>query len=207
MTFNLCYYFNMKKIDEKIERVYNFTVDFIDSNGYPPSVREICASLDIKSTATAYSYLEKLKQRGLLEKSPLKKRSIALSKRNNFRSIPIIGIVRAGAPIFAVENLEGYCPLPDNMGFDDNAFALSVQGDSMIKAGIKENDLIIVNKQDTAVNGEIVVALTDDETATVKRFYKRDDKIVLHPENDEMSDMVFDNVTILGVVKGLVRKL
>ena len=197
----------MKKVEENIERVYRFTVDFIETYGYPPSVREICSALDIKSTATAYSYLEKLKERGFLEKSPLKKRSLSLSKRNSFKTVPILGTVRAGTPIFAVENLEGYCPLPENMGFDDNSFALSVQGDSMIKAGIYENDLIIVNKQDTANNGEIVVALIDEESATVKRFYKLDDKIVLHPENDNLSDMVFDNVTILGVVKGLVRKL
>ncbi len=197
----------MKKIEEKIEKVYNFTLDFIESYGYPPSVREICSALDIKSTATAYSYLEKLKERGLLEKSPLKKRSLSLSKRNSFKSVPILGTIRAGAPIFAIENLEGYCPLPENMGFDDNSFALLVQGDSMIKAGIFEKDLIIVNKQDTANNGEIVVALTDEESATVKRFYKLEDKIILHPENDNLSDMVFDNVTILGVVKGLVRKL
>lgn len=197
----------MRKIEENIERVYQFTIDFLEDYGYPPSVREICTSLGIKSTATAYSYLERLKKRGLLQNSPLKKRSITVTKKNNFKSVPIIGVVRAGTPIFAVENLEGYCPLPENFSNLTDSFALTVQGDSMIKAGINENDLIIVNKQDTANNGDIVVALTDEENATVKRFYKLDDKIILHPENDNLSDMIFENVTILGVVKGLIRKL
>ena len=197
----------MRKIEENIEKVYQFTIDFLEDYGYPPSVREICTSLGIKSTATAYSYLERLKKRGLLQNSPLKKRSITVTKKNNFKSVPIIGVVRAGTPIFAVENLEGYCPLPENFSNLTDSFALTVQGDSMIKAGINENDLIIVNKQDTANNGDIVVALTDEENATVKRFYKLDDKIILHPENDNLSDMIFENVTILGVVKGLIRKL
>ena len=197
----------MKKIDEKLDKVYNFTVDFINDNGFPPSVREICTKLNIKSTATAYSYIEKLKARGLLEKSPLKKRAITLSKRGgDFKSIPLVGTIRAGAPIFAVENLDGYYPLPEEFNTGGTEFALKVQGDSMINAGIYENDIIIVNQQNDANNGEIVVALVDD-SATVKRFYKRNGKIILHPENDLLVDMVYDDVIILGVVKGLMRKL
>ncbi len=197
----------MKKEDlqNKINEVYNFTVEYIDEYGFPPSIREICDKLKIKSTATAYSYVEKLKKQGLLEKSPLKKRAITLqNKRPVFRSIPIIGEIRAGLPITAVENLEGHCPLPDDI-VGENIFALKVTGDSMINAGIYDKDTIIVIQQNTAENGEIVVALIDD-SATVKRFYKKDGKIVLHPENDQMEDMIFDNVQILGVVKGLVRK-
>lgn len=197
----------MKKIDEKLNQVYNFTVEFISENGFPPSVREICTKLNIKSTATAYSYIEKLRARGLLEKSPLKKRALALShKQNEFKSVPIVGTVRAGAPIFAVENLDGYCPIPDEFNTGGTEFALRIQGDSMINAGIYENDMIIVNQQSDAINGEIVVALVDD-SATVKRFYKKDGKIILHPENDNLTDMIFDEVVILGVVKGLIRKL
>ena len=197
----------MKKIDEKLNQVYNFTVDFISDNGFPPSVREICAKLNIKSTATAYSYIEKLKSRGLLDKSPLKKRAITLSNRaNEFKSIPLVGTIRAGSPIFAVENLEGYYPLPAEFNTGGTEFALRVQGDSMINAGIYENDIIIVNQQNHASNGEIVVALIDD-SATVKRFYRKNGKIILHPENDTMQDMIFDDVTILGIVKGLMRKL
>ena len=187
----------MKKIDEKLNKVYNFTVEFISDNGFPPSVREICEKLNIKSTATAYSYIEKF---------PLKKRAITVANRaNEFRSIPLIGTIRAGSPIFAVENLEGYYPLPDELNTGGTEFALRVQGDSMINAGIFENDIIIVNQQNHASNGEIVVALIED-SATVKRFYRKNGKIILHPENDSMEDMIFDNVTILGIVKGLMRK-
>lgn len=195
----------MKKIEQKINQVYQFTVNYIHENGFPPSVREICAKLEIKSTATAYSYIERLKNMGLLDKSPQKKRAITLSQKNDFKRIPLLGTIRAGEPIFAFENLEGYYPLPDEFNTGGEEFALKVQGNSMINAGIYENDVIIVNKQNVANNGEIVVALVDD-SATVKRFYKKNGKIVLHPENDELSDMTFDNVTILGVVKGLMRK-
>ncbi len=196
----------MKKIDQKITDVYNFTVEFINDNGFPPSVREICAKLNIKSTATAYSYIEKLKERGLLEKSPLKKRALSISRRSNdFKSVPLVGTIRAGSPIFAVENLEGYYSLPEEFNTGGTEFALKVQGDSMINAGIYEGDIIIVNQQNDATNGEIVVALIED-SATVKRFYRKNGKIILHPENDDLEDMIFDNVIILGVVKGLMRK-
>ncbi|MBO5067741.1 MAG: transcriptional repressor LexA [Clostridia bacterium] len=196
----------MKKIDEKLDKVYNFTIDFISDNGFPPSVREICSKLNIKSTATAYSYIEKLKARGLLDKSPLKKRAITVSNRkSDYKSIPLVGTVRAGAPIFAVENLEGYYPLPDEFNTGGTEFALRVQGDSMINAGIYENDIIIVNQQNNANNGDIVVALVEDG-ATVKRLFKRNGKVILHPENDTLKDMIFDNVIVLGVVKGLMRK-
>lgn len=197
----------MKKIDEKINQVYDFTVEFIKENGFPPSVREICSKLSIKSTATAYSYIERLKEKGLLEKLPQKKRALSLAqKNNNFKTIPLVGTIRAGSPIYAVENLEGYYPLPAEFNTGGTEFALKVQGDSMINAGIFEGDIIIVNQQNTANNGEIVVAMVDD-SATVKRFYKKKNKIILHPENDNLSDMIYDEVAILGVVKGLMRKL
>lgn len=197
----------MKKIDEQLNKVYNFTVDYINENGFPPSVREICAKLNIKSTATAYSYVEKLKNRGLLEKSPQKKRAISLtSQTKSFKKIPLVGVIRAGSPIFAIENLDGYYHLPDEFNTGGTEFALRVQGDSMINAGIYENDIIIINQQSTADSGEIVVALIED-SATVKRLYRKNGKIILHPENDTMQDMIFDEVTILGVVKGLMRKL
>ena len=197
----------MKRTEEKINQVYAFAVDFFTQYGFPPSIREICLKCDIKSTATAYSYIEKLKNRGLLEKTPLKKRAFSITKKpSDYKSIPLIGTVRAGEPIFAVENLEGYCPLPDELDSGGEEFALKVQGDSMINAGIYDRDIIIVNKQSTANSGEIVVALVDD-SATVKRFFNKNGKIILHPENDDMSDMTFDDVVILGVVKGLMRKL
>lgn len=198
----------MKKqeLDLKLNEVYEFTVDFISQNGFPPSVREICSTLNIKSTATAYSYLNRLKSKGLLEKSPLKKRALTLPNKNlQFKNIPVIGMVRAGTPIYAVENLDGYCPLPPEFSNSNVDFALRVDGDSMINAGIFDKDLIIVKQQEYAENGDIVVALIDD-SATVKRFYKEDNKIILHPENDTMSDMIFDKVDILGIVKGLIRR-
>lgn len=196
----------MKRINEKINKVYEFTVEFIKDNGYPPSVREICQKLNIKSTATAYSYLERLKDKGLLDKSPQKKRAITLAKTpSNYKSVPLVGTISAGSPIFAVENLEGYYPIPEEFNTGGAEFALKVKGNSMINAGIFEGDIIIVNQQNTANNGEIVVALIDD-SATVKRFFKKKNKIILHPENDELTDMIFDNVTVLGVVKGLMRK-
>ncbi|MBP5686547.1 MAG: transcriptional repressor LexA [Clostridia bacterium] len=189
-----------------MQELYKFTVEYSENNGFPPSVREICSNLNIKSTATAYSYIEKLKNKGLLNKDPAKKRAIPpTNKLQSFISVPILGEIRAGSPIFAVENLEGYCPLPADFKSGDDEFALRVTGDSMINAGIFDNDLIIVRKCENADNGNIVVALIED-SATVKRFYKKNGKIVLHPENDEMQDMIFDDVRILGIVKGLIRK-
>ena len=195
----------MGKVNDKLQKVYNFTVEFINQNGYSPSIREICEKCDIKSTASAFSYVERLKNEGLLIKSPLKKRALSTKERSDFISIPVLGVIRAGLPIFATQNLDGYIPLPPDFDNGGNSFALRVKGDSMINAGINENDVIIVREQNTAENGEIVVALVDD-SATVKRFYNRDGKIILHPENDEMDDLVFDEVQILGVVKGLMRK-
>ncbi len=196
----------MKKIETKINEVYNYTSNYISQFGYPPSVREICNKLNIKSTATVYYYIEKLIDRGLLEKSPSKNRALTLSERaSRFKSVPIVGTINAGLPIFATQNLEGYCPIPDELNTGGTEFALKVKGDSMINAGIFDKDIIIVKQQSDADNGQIVVALIDD-SATVKRFYKKDGKIILHPENDAMEDMIYDDVIILGVVKGLMRK-
>ncbi len=196
----------MRTTEEKINQVYDFTKNYIEINGFPPSVREICQKLNIKSTATAYSYVEKLRERGLLNKLPQKKRAISMNvPKNIYHTVPLLGTVRAGQPIFAVENLDGYIPLSEDFGMDNSNFALRVEGDSMINAGIHKNDIIIVNQQDSAENGEIVVALIDD-SATVKRLFFKENKVILHPENDTMSDMIFDDVKIIGVVKGLIRK-
>ena len=194
-----------KELNDKLNKVYQYTSDYIKENGFPPSVREICAKLNIKSTATAYSYIEKLQAKGLLDKCPNKKRAIKLPQAAKRSGIPLLGVIRAGTPIFAVENLDGYYPLPPDMGEEKDCFALRVTGNSMINAGIYDNDVIIVKKQPYAENGEIVVAMVED-SATVKRFYKEKSRIVLHPENDDMEDLIYDNVTILGIVKGLFRK-
>lgn len=208
-NLNYIYYNNRMKnenLNEKLDLIYNFTVNYVEDNGFPPSVREICAKCNIKSTATAYSYINKLKKKGLLSQSPSKKRALIVnSLKKNYTSIPLIGTITAGTPIFAVENLDGYIPLPSEFNDSEDKFALKVSGDSMINADICNNDVIIVQKTETAENGDIVVALVDD-SATVKRFFKHEDKICLHPENDNMEDMLFDNVVILGLVKGLIRK-
>ena len=196
----------MKEINEKVYKVYDFTVNYLKENGFPPSIREICEKLNIKSTATAYSYVEKLKNMGLLEKSPLKKRAITPAvKQSKVNNVPVLGVINAGSPIFAVENLEGYIPLSDDFNTKGSDFALKVRGDSMINAGIYNNDIIIVHQQNTAKNGDIVVAMVED-SATVKRFFLKDGKVILHPENDLMDDMVFPSVQILGTVIGLMRK-
>ena len=197
----------MKKTEEKINAVYNYVKEYLDTYSFPPSVREICANVDIKSTATAFSYLEKLHERGLIMKVSNKKRAVSVPQKSNAKSLaPLVGVVTAGTPILAVENIENYIPLPPEFDNKDNdLFLLRVSGDSMIEAGIFNGDKIIVKKQQTADNGDIVVAYFDD-SSTVKRFYKKGSKIILHPENSSLSDIVLDYVDILGIVVGLYRK-
>lgn len=195
----------MSKIDLKLEQVYQFIKRYQNENGYPPSVREICSALSIKSTATAHYYLDKLNERGLVTKNANKNRAISVADTVEFVSVPIVGTVTAGTPILAVENLEGYFPLPPDLASHDECFMLRVKGDSMIEAGIFDGDKIICKKTPYADNGDIVVALVDD-SATVKRFCKRNGKFILHPENETLSDIVLDYVEILGKVTGLVRK-
>ena len=194
----------MKKLAGKIDEVYNYVVSYVDANGYPPSVREICTKCSIKSTATAYSYLNKLVEGGFISKSPQKKRALVLTSHRKDVSIPLVGAITAGMPILAVQNLEGYVPLPQD--FDGNVdFALRVKGDSMKNAGIFDRDIILVKRQDSADNGDIVVALIDD-SATVKRFFIKDNKYVLHPENEEFTDIILNELSVLGIVKGLIRR-
>lgn len=196
----------MAKIDKKLNKLYDYVNTFSNEFGYPPTVRDICKDLSIKSTATAHYYLEKLKDRGLITKREDKKRAITINNRqNNSFNVPLVGTVTAGTPILAVENVEDYYPLPLEFKSDEDVFMLSVKGDSMINAGIYDGDKVIVKKQNTANNGDIVVALIED-SATVKRFYKTQDKIILHPENDTLQDYVLDDVQILGLVIGLTRK-
>ena len=193
--------------NEKYNTVYEFIKKYITENGYSPSVREICANCGIKSTATAYQYINKLNEQGLIKKAGNKKRAVSLKKSGGQSvSVPLVGTVAAGQPIFADENYEGYYSLPTEFFGSDDMFMLTVKGDSMIKIGMLDGDKIIVKKQNTADNGDIVVALVDD-SVTVKRFYRRDRKIILHPENDSMSDFVFDDVSVLGKVVGLMRNI
>lgn len=194
----------MKRLEDKSEIVFEFIQKFISDNGYSPTVREICKACDLKSTATAFTYINQLTKRGVLNKADKKNRAVSL--KQNVTTVPLIGTVAAGQPIFATENYEDFYTIPGNFFSGENLFMLNVQGDSMINIGMFEGDKIVVRKQDYADNGDIVVALVED-SATVKRFFKRDGKIVLHPENDNMQDFIFDNVTILGKVVGLMRNI
>ena len=193
--------------EEKLTRVMDYIRKFTEENGYTPSVREIGQECGIKSTATVHSYIEKLQNRGYLNKTDNKKRAVTIGKGTGV-NIPLLGVVTAGQPIFAYENYEDYYTFPVGEFKGEDLFMLRVQGTSMIDAGIMDGDKIIVRRQQTAENGEIVVALVnEDESATVKRFYRKDEQIVLHPENEALSDMIYqaDQVCILGKVVGLMR--
>ena len=195
----------MGKIEDKLLGVAEYVRKYQCENGYPPSVREICRALGIKSTATAHYYLDKLEERGVITRNANKNRAISLTDTPEFVSIPLVGTVTAGEPILAVENLEGYYPLPPEFVGGGTCFLLQVKGESMIEAGILNGDKIICEKTDSADNGDIVVALVDD-SATVKRFFRRDGKIILHPENPTMTDIVVDSASVIAKVKGLLRK-
>lgn len=191
--------------EEKLYKVMDYIRKFTEENGYTPSVREIAQECGIKSTATVHSYISRLQDKGYLNKTDNKKRAVAIGKSGGI-NIPLIGTVTAGQPIFAYENYEDYYTFPLGEFKGDELFMLRVEGTSMIDAGIMNGDKIIVRKQPIAENGEIVVALVED-SATVKRFYRRDGKIILHPENESLSDMIFfpEEVQILGKVVGLMR--
>ena len=191
--------------NDKLIMVMDYIRKFSEENGYTPSVREIGKECGIKSTATVHSYLAKLQDKGLLNKTTNKKRSVTIGKSSGV-SIPLIGTVTAGQPVFAYENYEDYYTFPVGEFKGDDLFMLRVDGTSMIDAGIMDGDKIIVRRQQTAENGEIVVALVED-SATVKRFYRQNGQIVLHPENEALSDMVYEDgeVSILGKVVGLMR--
>ena len=191
--------------EEKLTKVMDYIRKFSEENGYTPSVREIGKECGIKSTATVHSYIEKLQNKGYLNKTENKKRSVTLGKGSGV-TIPLIGDVTAGQPIFAYENYEDYYTFPVGEFKGEELFMLRVQGTSMIDAGIMDGDKIIVRRQHTAENGEIIVALVDD-SATVKRLFRKAGKVILHPENEELEDMVFEpqEVSVLGKVVGLMR--
>ena len=183
--------------------------------GYPPSVREIGEAVGLASSSTVHGHLDRLEKKGFIRRDPTKPRAIELLGdedevqmiRMSVAKVPLVGKVTAGMPITAVENIEDYFPLPLDMVKDDEVFMLSVVGDSMIEAGIHDGDYVIVRQQQTANNGDIVVAMTEDDEATVKTFYKESDHIRLQPENSTMEPLRLKHVTILGKVIGLFRDL
>lgn len=197
-------------------KILNYLKYQLQNKGYPPSVREICHAVELKSTSTVHGHLAKLEEKGYIRKDPTKPRAIEIlhsDSNQDFKlqkeiiNVPIIGKVTAGEPILAVENIEDTFPLPVDFVDSRNheIFILKIKGDSMIDAGILDGDFIVVSQQSTANNGDIVVALMDEE-ATVKRFYKEKTQIRLQPENKSMDPIYTSNASILGRVVGVYRK-
>ncbi|MBR6615277.1 MAG: transcriptional repressor LexA [Lachnospiraceae bacterium] len=200
------------KITDKQREILEYIRDTILAKGYPPAVREICEAVHLKSTSSVHSHLETLEKNGYIRRDPTKPRTIeildddfALTRREMV-NVPVIGTVAAGMPILAEENIEDYMPIPVEMLPNKEVFMLKVKGESMIDAGIFNNDKVIVAKQETAKNGEMVVALVED-SATVKTFYKENGHIRLQPENASMDPIIVDDVQILGKVIGLFRMM
>ena len=190
-------------------RILEFIKKEIELKGYPPSVREICEAVNLKSTSTVHGHLEQLEKRGLIRRDSTKPRAMEVLENplSKGRSVPLVGRVTAGIPILAEENIEDYIVLPqDQVGSDDELFALRVRGESMIRAGILNGDFIIVRKQNHADNGDIVVAMIEDE-ATVKRIYFEKDGVRLQPENPYFDPIYSRKVTVVGKVTALFRKL
>ncbi len=192
--------------------ILEFIKDELNTRGYPPSVREICTSVGLSSTSSVHHQLNNLERKGYIKRDPLKPRAMEVINSNPFVTrqeivdVPIVGRVTAGEPILAVEEYDESFPLPVSFTNNAECFILSIKGSSMINAGILDGDYVIVQKQNTARNGEIVVALIEDE-ATVKTFYKEDNRIRLQPENLMMAPIYSKNVVVLGKVIGVIRKM
>lgn len=223
---------NAVKLGEKEKLILNFINQQVNDKGYPPSVREICKAVGFKSTSTVHRYLERLMRHGFIRKDSSKPRALKIiydfdnsteksAEKHSFNlkdsienstssaitNVPIVGKVTAGMPILAVENIEDTFPVPSELVQGTTAFMLKVQGESMINAGILSGDFVLVRQQNTADNGDIVVALIDDE-ATIKTFYKEKDHFRLQPQNNYMEPIIVrDNLSILGKVIGVYRKL
>ena len=198
------------KITKKQSEILAFMKEQILAKGYPPSVREICEAVNLKSTSSVHAHLETLEKNGYIRRDPTKPRAIEICDdsfqmiRQEMTSIPIVGTVAAGQPILAQQNIEGYFPSPVEMAPNAESFVLKVKGDSMINVGIFSGDHIFVERTNVARNGDTVVALVDD-SATVKTFYKENGHIRLQPENDTMDPIILDDCEILGQVYGVFR--
>lgn len=204
----------VSKISNRQQAILEFIKNEVRDKGYPPSVREIGEAVGLASSSTVHGHLDRLEKKGLIRRDPTKPRAIEILDQEseaefNFplavSKVPVVGKVTAGLPITATENIEEYFPLPSHFVGDDQIFMLNVIGESMIEAGIHDGDYVIVRQQQTANNGEIVVALTDEDEATVKTFYKEKDHIRLQPENATMEPIRLKQVSILGKVIGLFR--
>lgn len=195
----------MRKVTENEKMVFEFIKDRIEE-GYPPTVREICAEFGFKSTSTAHRYINNLTAKGLLEKGNNQNRATRLTGGNGMK-IPLVGTVTAGIPITAIEEITDYISFQPARHYSNPLFALKVRGESMINAAILDGDMVVIEQTPYAENGDIVCALVDNESATIKTFYKEDGHYRLQPENDTMDPIIVDEVSILGKVVGVVRYL
>lgn len=220
----------MENLKEREKRILDYMKSEISQKGYPPTVREICSALNIKSTSTVHKDIENLQLKGFIKKDPSKPRALMLvnpeshengelgkhgntsnaygnAERIDVIDIPVVGRIAAGTPILAEQNIEDNFPIPARFAGRGNNFILTVRGESMIEAGIFDGDYILVEQQNTAKNGDIIVAMIDgfESEATVKTFYKEADHIRLQPENSSMSPIIVKEVKILGIVKGVFR--
>ncbi len=198
----------MDNINETQKKIYEYLLERSKKTAVPPSVREIGGAVGLKSTSSVQANLNALEEAGYISRDPLLKRSIRLNiqeeAKQQVHQVPLVGTVTAGAPILAVEQIEGYIPFAGNISSDKNLFALKVRGESMINAGILDGDIIVAEQTPNAKNGDKVVALIDEE-ATVKTFYKEKDHFRLQPENDYMDPIICDELIILGKVVAVFR--
>ena len=205
----------MEKLTKRQEDILDYIKKYIVAHGFPPTIREIGAALELSSPATIHAHLANLEKKGFIKKQDSKNRTLELLVYNEYDvkddltlEVPLLGKITAGNPIEAIEHPDEYFPIPSYLipkGKD--VFTLNVHGESMINAGILDGDIVIVEKSNTARNGQIVVAMTDENEVTLKTFYKEADHIRLQPENDSMEPFIFKNVTILGIAIGLYRKI
>ncbi|MCR5250937.1 MAG: transcriptional repressor LexA [Lachnospiraceae bacterium] len=197
------------RLSAKQEEILNYIKEITLKKGYPPTVRDICEAVKLRSTSTVHAHLSTLERNGYIRRDPTKPRAIEIIDddfqiRQEMTSIPMVGRVAAGEPILAEQNIEQYFPLPVEMVPNAQCFALRVKGDSMINAGIHSGDTVFVESCNTAKNGDLVVALIDD-SATVKTFYKENGHIRLQPENDDYEPIIVEECTIVGKVFGVFR--
>ncbi len=201
------------KLSKRQQDILDYIKKEVQAKGYPPSVREIGEAVGLASSSTVHGHLARLESKGLIRRDPTKPRAIEIMEdelvpKISAVNVPIIGKVTAGQPITAIENVEDYFPLPDRyVAPDEQVFMLEVMGDSMIEAGILDGDYVIVRQQQSANNGDIVVAMTEEDEATVKRFFKEKDYIRLQPENSTLEPIIVRNVSILGKVIGVYRNI
>ena len=198
----------MSELNDKQLLIYEFLKDFTSEKGYPPTVREICKAVGLKSTSSVHGHLKHLEKEGLIKRDPTKPRALEIVDsvvKKEMINVPIIGRVTAGLPILANENIEDSFPLPlDYVKHNNDLFMLKISGSSMIKAGILDGDFAIIERTQTASNGDKIVALIENE-ATLKTLYRENDHIRLQPENDEMEPIIVDNCSILGKLIGIYR--